>query len=87
MITIANEKFWKDVRKLNNRQVMQDIVDAIENVQNAANSQDIRELKRLKGAKAYRIRIGDYRIGITINSDNVEFITVGHRKNFYNFFP
>ncbi len=87
MITIANEKFWKDVKKLNNRQVMQDIIEAIENVQKATNSLEIRELKRLKGAKAHRIRIGDYRIGITINGDSVEFITVGHRKNFYKFFP
>ncbi len=87
MITIANEKFWKDVKKLNNRQLMQDIIEAIENVQKATNSLEIRELKRLKGAKAHRIRIGDYRIGITINGDSVEFITVGHRKNFYKFFP
>ena len=59
MITIANEKFWKDVKKLNNRQLMQDIIEAIENVQKATNSLEIRELKRLKGAKAHRIRIGD----------------------------
>ena len=87
MITIANEKFWKDVRKLNNRQVMQDVVDAIENVRDANTSQEIRELKRLKGAKAYRIRIGNYRIGITITGNTVNFITVGHRSHFYQFFP
>lgn len=87
MITTANEKFWKDVRKLNNRQVMQDVVDAIENVRDANSSQDIRELKRLKGAKAYRIRIGNYRIGITITGTTVDFITVGHRSDFYQFFP
>ena len=87
MITIAKEKFWKDVKKLNNKRTMQDVVNAIENVRNAANQEQIREVKRLKGAKAYRIRIGDYRIGVTIEGDTVEFITVGHRKEFYDFFP
>ena len=87
MIANANEKFWKDVRKLNNRRVMQDVIDTIENVRNATNREQIREIKRLKGAKAYRIRIGDYRIGVTLDGNIVEFITVGHRKEFYDFFP
>ena len=75
------------MKKLNNKRTMQDVVNAVENVRNAENREQIRELKRLKGAKAYRIRIGDYRIGVTIEGNIVEFITVGHRKAFYDFFP
>lgn len=87
MIAIANEKFWKKAEKLKNRQVLENILAAIENVEVAHSQQDIRELKRLKGAIAYRIRIGDYRIGVLIENDTIEFISVGHRKEFYKSFP
>jgi mRNA interferase RelE/StbE len=87
MITIANEKFWKSVRKLKNPQVSENVLNVIENVEMAQTWQDIKELKRLKGAKAYRIRIGYYRIGVLIEDDTVEFISVGHRKEFYQTFP
>jgi mRNA interferase RelE/StbE len=87
MIVIANEKFWKSVKRLKNPQVAQKILDTIEDVEEAQTWQDIKELKRLKGAIAYRIRIGDYRIGVLIENDTVEFISVGHRKEFYQSFP
>ena len=45
-------------------------------------------LKKLKGFKtAYRIRIGDYRIGVFIDGDIVEFARVVHRKDIYRLFP
>ena len=87
MIALANDKFWKDVKKLKNRQVQRAVLEAIENVETAENLHQIRDLKRLKGAVAYRIRIGDYRIGVLIEDDNVEFISVGHRNKFYRTFP
>ncbi len=87
MIAIANEKFWKSVRKLKNPKVAENILDTIENIEAAQTWQDIKELKRLKGVIAYRIRIGDYRIGVLIENDTVEFISVAHRKEFYNTFP
>ena len=56
-------------------------------IRKAETSDQIPSLKRLKGAKAYRIRIGDYRIGVLIEENTVEFISVGHRKEFYQTFP
>ena len=87
MIAITNEKFWKSVKKLKNSQVAESVLNVIENVETAQTWQDIKELKRLKGAIAYRIRIGDYRIGVLIEENTVEFISVGHRKEFYQTFP
>ena len=87
MVAITNEKFWKSLKKLKNFHVAENVLNAIENVEAAQTWQDIKELKRLKGAIAYRIRIGDYRIGVLIENDTVEFISVAHRKEFYNTFP
>lgn len=58
------------------------------NVKNADKPSGIQALKKLSGHKtAYRIRVGDYRIGIFITKDTVEFIDFGHRKELYQTFP
>jgi len=35
----------------------------------------------------YRIRIGDYRVGLEINQDKIEIMRVLHRREFYRYFP
>jgi len=35
----------------------------------------------------YRIRVGNYRIGIEIQGDKVEIMRVLNRKEFYRYFP
>jgi mRNA interferase RelE/StbE len=49
---------------------------------------DIINLKKLSGYKsAFRIRIGDYRIGVIIENDTVIFVAFAHRKDIYHRFP
>lgn len=49
---------------------------------------DIQNLKKIKGVKnAYRIRIGDYRIGFFFEENKIIFSRVLHRKEMYRFFP
>lgn len=45
--------------------------------------------KKLTGYKTfYRIRIGDYRIGIELEkTDTLRFIVIAHRKDIYTIFP
>ena len=38
-------------------------------------------------AGRYRIRIGNYRIGIEVNEDVIEVMRVLHRREFYRYFP
>jgi mRNA interferase RelE/StbE len=48
----------------------------------------ITNLKKLKGKSGYyRIRFGNYRIGIRIEDDLVIFIRALHRKDIYRYFP
>ena len=35
----------------------------------------------------YRIRIGDYRVGIEVNGDVIEVMRVLHSREFYRYFP
>ncbi|MBK6701349.1 MAG: type II toxin-antitoxin system RelE/ParE family toxin [Saprospiraceae bacterium] len=49
---------------------------------------EISGIKKLKGHKsAYRIRIGDYRIGLFYEKNHVELARIVHRKDIYNLFP
>jgi len=49
---------------------------------------EISNCKKLKGSKnAYRIRIGDYRMGFLFEKQNVEFVRFLHRNKIYENFP
>jgi len=49
---------------------------------------DIPNLKKLNGYMVYyRIKVGEYRIGITIVGDMVTFVKCFPRKDFYKHFP
>jgi len=82
------KSFDKDISKVSLQKVKDNIAEVIENVENAINKTDIEGIKKLKGFKnAYRIKFGDYRIGIFIENDVVEFARFAHRKDIYNLFP
>jgi mRNA-degrading endonuclease RelE of RelBE toxin-antitoxin system len=47
----------------------------------------IRNLKKLKAQGShYRIRMGDYRLGLVIEEDTVCFVRFLHRSEIYKFF-
>lgn len=81
-------KFSKDLSKINQPKVLADIEKAIIQVENVKTTIDINQLKKLKGYKsAFRIKVGDYRIGLFIENDVIEFARILHRKDIYNLFP
>ena len=49
---------------------------------------EIRNLKKLTGYDdCYRIRVGDYRLGLIIEGDLITFARVLHRRDIYRYFP
>ncbi|OGV99763.1 MAG: hypothetical protein A2Z59_00660 [Nitrospinae bacterium RIFCSPLOWO2_02_39_17] len=67
--------FSKDLRNIKNKNLLYRIKEVIEHIEKAQNLQDISNLKKLKGRNIYyRVRVGDYRIGLTIEN-NKEFKT------------
>ncbi len=89
MITAFSSKFNKDIRNLrNNKGVLDDIYNSIVNVESVSQLKEIKNFKKIVGSKNhYRIKIGDYRIGILIKNNVVEFLRVAHRKDIYKAFP
>lgn len=59
-----------------------------EEVPRCSSLQEMRNLKRLKDAdSAYRLRVGDYRIGFFFEGERVTFARVLHRSEIYRSFP
>lgn len=88
MKTAFKASFLKAIKKIDSDQLKADIANAIRNVESAESQRQFSQLKKLKGYKQYyRIRIGDYRIGVKIEEEIVIFVDVDHRKNIYRIFP
>jgi mRNA interferase RelE/StbE len=67
MKTYFEESFEKDLRKVKDRSSLKKVKEAIDGVKSSKNLRGIRGLEKLKSYKTfYRIRAGDYRIGIEI---------------------
>lgn len=88
MIVTFDKSFSKSLDKIGNAIALKNTLKAIEKCEKANALQEIPNLKKLKGYKSYyRIKIGDYRIGVEIENDVIDFILISHRKNIYNLFP
>jgi len=89
MKVLFTKSFAKDLRKHEkNRGIFNQIQQIIENVEQAETLTEVPNLKQLKAKGLYyRIRTGDYRIGMTIEEDTVTFVRALHRREIYRFFP
>ncbi len=82
------ESFARDLRNLKDKALLVRIRALIENVEKAESLADVGGLKKLRGGGAYyRIRVGDYRVGLAVEEDAVAFVRVLHRREVYRYFP
>ena len=81
--------FEKSLEKIKNKSLYQKIEKAIIECENARNLAELSNIKKLTGYKYYyRLRIGEYRLGVEkISDDTLRFIIIAHRKDIYKLFP
>lgn len=81
--------FLRDLKKLKKQPVYDQVVELAFTVLPAITTlQEVSGVKAMKGfSNRYRIRLGDYRIGIELYSDSIEMVRVLHRREFYRYFP
>lgn len=88
MKVLFRRSFERDLKKTRDRTVLAQVRSAIENVESADGLLDVHNLEKMSGSSGYyRIRIGDYRIGVAIDGDEVEFVRCLHRREIYRYFP
>lgn len=80
--------FLKELKKLKNKSLKSSISACIIHVEEAGSITDVKNIKKLAGYDVYyRIRIGDYRIGLKLEKDILYFVVFEHRKDIYKKFP
>lgn len=82
------KSFLKDIKKIKDKPLQNSIYNCIIQVEAAKLISEIKNIKKLAGFEMhYRIRVGDYRIGIKFERDIIYFVVVEHRKDIYKTFP
>jgi len=81
-------QFNRDIKKLDSAQTQRMIIRIIQAVEAASDPGAIPNLKKLKGySNAYRIKAGDFRLGLFLEEETIVFARVMHRKEMYKYFP
>ncbi|MDY6784849.1 MAG: type II toxin-antitoxin system RelE/ParE family toxin [Cyanobacteriota bacterium] len=83
------QAFLKDLKHLKSSSIYQRIYNLAFTTLPALNTlQEIPNLKAMRGyTSRYRIRLGDYRVGIEVKENTIEVMRVLHRREFYRYFP
>ena len=80
--------FNRDLRRIRDRDVRQRLTHKIEEIESASNLTQITNLAKMEGYDYhYRMRLGDYRLGVAVEGDMVILQRFGHRRDFYRGFP
>lgn len=82
------DSFAKDLRSVKVKALLERVREIIETVEKAESLAELPSLKKLKaGGNYFRMRIGDYRIGLALEDDTVIFVRLLNRKDIYKQFP
>ena len=88
MNIIVTSKFAKDVVKELSQQQKQELANILIRISELKMLTELPDCKKLKGFKnAYRIRMGNYRIGFLWEDETVKLSRVLNRKDVYKYFP
>jgi mRNA interferase RelE/StbE len=87
MNTSFYQSFTRDLKNIKDKKVLQRIQAAIEAVEQADSLQSLSAVKKLSGTNnCFRIRVGEYRIGLFLEGDRVALVRCLPRKDLYRYF-
>ncbi|MGL5076480.1 MAG: type II toxin-antitoxin system RelE family toxin, partial [Waterburya sp.] len=84
------DSFLKDIRSIKDKRLLSRLEQLILVVETVDDFSQLPNIKKLKGQKNkfyYRLRIGNYRVGIIIKQDIIIFVRFLNRKEIYRYFP
>ena len=81
--------FGKDLETIaRNPGIKKKLSELIEKLKASDSLDQLRGVKKIEGYESYyRVRIGDYRLGVKHSGDTVELIRFLHRRDIYRRFP
>ncbi len=88
MRLVFEASFARDLECLRDRKLLQRIRRILAEVRAASVPGEIKHLEKIQGTDSfYRLRLGDYRIGLEIEEGTVILVRILHRKDIYRYFP
>jgi mRNA interferase RelE/StbE len=85
---IFGKLFSKDLLKIKDLTLKNDVIQAIVELENSESIQNLSNIKKMKGhSEAYRMRIGKYRLGFYFDGEIIELVRFAKREDIYKLFP
>jgi len=83
------KKFSKDVDGIRKEaRSKKALLKVIEKIREAGSLGELKGVRKIEGyQKYYRIKVGDYRLGMKVTKNTIELIRFLHRKDIYRRFP
>ncbi len=82
------KSFARDLKRIKDADLLRRVKEVIERVEQIDNLQQITNVKKLRSdGDYYRIRVGDYRLGLLMEGDILIFVRCLYRRNIYRYFP
>lgn len=88
MKVIFKQSLARDLKRIRDKSLLQRVQDVIEQLEQASSLDEVSQIRKISDSKVYyRIRIGDYRLGLRLDDGSVTLIRFLHRKDIYRYFP
>jgi mRNA interferase RelE/StbE len=84
----VQKPFEKDILNIRNKKLAAQINAVLQQLETCKSISEIKHLKKLAASgNYYRIRVGNYRMGIKIVKDEILLLRFMDRKDIYKYFP
>ncbi len=82
------KSFLKDLERVTDKALRERVKQVIKRIEKAQTLHEVENIRKLRSSgQYYRIRIGDYRLGLALQGQTVTFVRFLHRKDVYRYFP
>ena len=89
MKLLYGKRFSKDLDAIRHEaKVKKHLLELIEKIKETDSLANLKGVRKIEGYQNYfRIKVGDYRLGIKLTKKRIELIRFLHRKEIYRRFP
>ena len=80
--------FHRDIKKLKDKEQAVRLKEIISEIKAVKNLSEIKNIRKIEGSpNHYRIKTGDYRIGLVLSGDTIILVRFLKRKEICRYFP
>jgi mRNA interferase RelE/StbE len=84
----VQKSFEKDIEKITNKKLAEQVSIVIQELESCRSLSEIHNVKKMKAkGNYYRIRIGNFRLGLKQEQQTLTLLRFMDRKDIYSYFP